>query len=388
MDARHEVKLFAEQSTVGSADALGVPVEALAGALQSTLPGTDPSQELRGIDILTSIRQGFRVINGNTAAWMSAVAEHARSADAVLFAGLAAPMAEELADALDKPAIALWLQPTTRTREFSSPALPPMNLPGWLNQLSYAASPRGLIRRFYGRAARRARRKIFATKGMGGRSPAIPFLYGFSRHLVRRPDDWPDSHRICGHWPLPASSWRPPVDLTEFLGAGPAPIYIGFGAMSSFIRRKGLTEIAAAIDGRRALFFPGWSRITAAMLPQNFHLIGDTPHAWLFPRTSMVIHHGGAGTSHTASRAGVPSIPLPVGADQFFWSNRLAAVGVSPATVRATRIDAVALSTMIAFAEREEVRARALALGASMAGEEGVARAVRAIELHTARTSK
>jgi sterol 3beta-glucosyltransferase len=69
------------------------------------------------------------------------------------------------------------------------------------------------------------------------------------------------------------------------------------------------------------------------VLPDNFLVIGDTPHDWLFPRTAAVIHHGGSGTSHSAARAGVPSIVIPFAGDQFFWAERLRVAGVAPATV-------------------------------------------------------
>jgi sterol 3beta-glucosyltransferase len=181
------------------------------------------------------------------------------------------------------------------------------------------------------------------------------------------------------------SSLRMSSKLHEFLAAGPPPLYVGFGALSSFIRQKGLTAIAAAVGGRRALFHPGWSKITAAMLPSNFFVLDDTPHPWLFPRTSLVVHHGGAGTTHTAARAGVPSVALPVGADQFFWAGRLASLGVAPKYIRATKIDAGSLAAMIHFAETDEVRLRAKTLGTAMAGASGVATAVKAIEMALAR---
>jgi UDP:flavonoid glycosyltransferase YjiC (YdhE family) len=164
------------------------------------------------------------------------------------------------------------------------------------------------------------------------------------------------------------------------LSGGPPPIYVGFGSMAGFLRRKGLNALVSAIAGRRALFFPGWSKIEADMLPRNFFVIGDTPHAWLFPRASLVIHHGGAGTSHTACRAGVPSVALPVAVDQFFWADRLASAGVAPPYIRATQIDAPRLRRMIEFAERDSVRERARALGIAMSEEHGVSRAVQAIE--------
>jgi UDP:flavonoid glycosyltransferase YjiC (YdhE family) len=150
--------------------------------------------------------------------------------------------------------------------------------------------------------------------------------------------------------------------------------------MSSFFRRKALGEITSAIAGRRALFYPGWSKISAAMLPDNMFVIDSIPHSWLFPRTSVVIHHAGAGTTHSAACAGVPSIALPVAVDQFFWAGRLACAGVAPKYTRAAKIDAKSLRDMLEFTAQDGVRERAKALGAAMAHEHGVRRAVTAIE--------
>ena len=139
--------------------------------------------------------------------------------------------------------------------------------------------------------------------------------------------------------------------------------------------------------GRRALFSPGWSGIDPALLPKNFFVIGDTPHHWLFPRTAMVIHHGGAGTTHTACRAGVPSIVIPFAGDQSFWAGRLASVGVAPKHASHAKINAQKLASMIAFAENPEVIQRAKALGAAMAQEDGVSYAVEQIERLMAQSS-
>jgi UDP:flavonoid glycosyltransferase YjiC (YdhE family) len=378
MDAHHEVQLFTEQSTVGSGRALGVPVAALAGELQSILPMDDPSRELSRWAVLKTFTQGLRLVNENTASWMRSVSEHARTSDAILFAGLASLTGRTVAQALHKPAINLCLQPTSATREFPSPILPPMRLPAWVNRLSYCVSPNALIALLYGKATRTARDEIFGKGKRGNFAGEFPILYGFSSHLVKRPGDWPESHLISGHWPLPPGDWQAPNELLEFLSAGPAPIYVGFGAMSSIIRRKALSEITSAIAGRRALFYPGWS--SAAMLPDNFFVIDNIPHSWLFPRTSVVIHHAGAGTTHSAARAGVPSIALPVAVDQFYWAGRLACAGVAPKYIRAAKIDAKSLAEMLEFTAQDGVRERAKALGAAMAEEHGVRRAVAAIE--------
>jgi sterol 3beta-glucosyltransferase len=111
-------------------------------------------------------------------------------------------------------------------------------------------------------------------------------------------------------------------------------------------------------------------------------VIGPTPHEALFPRCVLIIHHGGSGTTHSACRAGVPSLVMPFAADQFFWADRLHQLGVAPAALSPKRLDAARLSSAVAFAERADTRSRAVALGRAMTVEDGVAVGVAAIEAH------
>jgi UDP:flavonoid glycosyltransferase YjiC (YdhE family) len=207
-----------------------------------------------------------------------------------------------------------------------------------------------------------------------------PIVYGMSRHLVPQPTDWPEIWQICGAWFVDSGAWRPSGPLAEFLASGEPPIYVGFGSMGGFDKKKLLSVIVQAVNGRRALFYPGWSGIDPVLLPENFFVLGNTPHHWLFPRTSMVIHHGGAGTTHTACRAGVPSIIIPFAGDQSFWAGRLASIGVAPKYIAHTKLNAKILSDMIVFAENPQVILRAKALGEAMVQENGVSCAVELIE--------
>lgn len=380
MDSGHEVQLFADQASAYNAQLCGVPVQVLPGDVRSTLPIGNPSQEIRRAEVFQAIKACFRLIRENSAAWMKVVASDARRSDAILFAGLASPVARIVAEELRKPAIELWVTPTTPTRDYPAATLRPMHLPGWVNLLSHRLSPRAVMQRFFGKPAAAARKAIFGETSAAGGEYEFPILYGFSRHLVPRSDDWPDAHQISGHWVLPSDNWAAPRDLLAFLAAGPPPIYVGFGAVSCFLRQKGLNAITSAVQGRRVVFFPGWSNITATALPSNFFLLGNTPHSWLFPRTSMVIHHCGAGTTHTAARAGVPSVPVPFGADQFFWAGRLTSAGVAAKYLPGPKLEASRLASMIEFAEQDVVRQRARALGVAMSMENGIALAVAEIE--------
>lgn len=139
------------------------------------------------------------------------------------------------------------------------------------------------------------------------------------------------------------------------------------------------------LAGRRALFYPGWSGIDVSTLPATVHVVGDTPHDWLFPRVACVVHHGGSGTTHSAARAGVPSIVVPFAGDQPFWAHRLALAGVAPRAVPGARFRGDDLARGLAFADRIDVRERARKLGAALAAEDGVGHAIAAIERRVAR---
>jgi UDP:flavonoid glycosyltransferase YjiC (YdhE family) len=71
---------------------------------------------------------------------------------------------------------------------------------------------------------------------------------------------------------------------------------------------------------------------------------------------------------------------VPFAGDQPFWADRLHTLGIAPKAINGTRIDADTLAAAIQFAEDAVVQARAAALGAAMAREDGPAAAIAAIE--------
>ncbi|HEY5810022.1 MAG TPA: hypothetical protein VIT67_18765, partial [Povalibacter sp.] len=245
LDHGHELKLFAEQSTLTLPQQLGIPCEALAGDIRSTLPIADPKQEIRIADVMNTVKAVNAVIATNTASWLRAVTEHARDADAVLFSSLAVGVGLALRQELRKPAIGLFFQPITPTRQFSSPMAPPMRLPGWMNRLTFRPAHRHMWSTC-GKHAQAARLEVFGTRANQRLQLDGPMLYGVSRELVPQPSDWPVNHTMCGHWSPPASDWQPPDALRDFLDGGEPPIYAGFGSPSGFIRVKALQALIDA----------------------------------------------------------------------------------------------------------------------------------------------
>ena len=225
-------------------------------------------------------------------------------------------------------------------------------------------------------------RPVRKCNRFGDRAPEVSGTVadGGEHRLLPRPSDWPANAHMCGQWTLPPPQWSASPELLEFLAAGDPPLYVGFGSMAGFDRDAVLGDVIAAVSGRRALLHAGWSGIDTSRLPANFLAIGDTPHSWLFPRTSLVIHHCGSGTTHSAARAGVPSVPVPFAGDQFFWADRLTRLGVAPPAVPGKGLKASCLARGIAFAETLEARSRAKALGERMAAEDGPSASVAKIE--------
>jgi UDP:flavonoid glycosyltransferase YjiC (YdhE family) len=257
--------------------------------------------------------------------------------------------------------------------------LPPGKIPRIFNRLSYDLI-NGLIWRAFRKATNTARARVCNLPPRKKLWIGHPMLYGMSPTLVPKPADWPDNAFVCGQWLAPTGQWSPPAQLSEFLAAGEAPIYIGFGSMGGFDSRQLLESAVGGLAGRRALFYPGWSGVQASDLPPNIFVIGNTPHDWLLPRTAVVVHHGGSGTTHSAARAGVPSVVVPFAGDQFFWADRLRRAGVAATLTGWKALNAASLAEALRFAEREDVRSRAQGIGERMRAESGLATAIELIE--------
>jgi sterol 3beta-glucosyltransferase len=381
MNAGHETLMLADVATLGFADSLGVPTSALAGDIRKALmPGAALSNTVKHQGGFTSTASTLASIaNANTEAWMRQIATASVGCDAIIVSGLAAFVGLSVAEYHGIPAIGSGLIPITPTREFASPFLRPGMVPHWLNRLSHRFV-NGVLWHAFRKSTNAARAAVCGLAPRGQVWTDHPMLYGVSRYLVPRPRDWSGNAYLCGQWALPSPNWVPPKTLSEFLGAGEPPIYVGFGSMAGFDRQRLLSELVAGVAGRRALFYPGWSGVDASGLPGNFHVVGDTPHSWLFPRTSLVMHHGGAGTTHSAAGAGVPSVVVPFAGDQFFWADRLRQVGAASAPVGGKDLNAARLARGIEYAETDEARSRASELGEKMSAESGLATAISVIE--------
>jgi sterol 3beta-glucosyltransferase len=200
-------------------------------------------------------------------------------------------------------------------------------------------------------------------------------LVACSNYVFNRPQDWSNNVHNTGYWFLDEDNWSPLEELQKFLQAGKPPAYIGFGSLGNPDEATQTTELvvdALKYSGQRGILATGWGGMTRLdRLSENIFVVESVPHAWLFPKMSAVVHHGGAGTTAAASRAGVPSVVIPHSNDQFAWGKKVYELGVGAKPIPRKKLTAEKLSTAILYALNEKVKAKAIALGEKIQSENG-----------------
>ncbi|MER5775481.1 glycosyltransferase [Streptomyces sp. NPDC002039] len=313
-----------------------------------------------------------------------------KGTDLLLLSTTTAPLGWHLTESTGTPSLGVYLQPTAPTGDFP----PVVTGTRSLGRLANRATGRFALRmadRVYAQAVAQLRHRL----GLPPASPSTlrrrqeqanwPILHGFSTALVPRPSDWRPGLDIVGNWwPHHNPEERLSSELEYFMSAGPRPVLITFGSMASGDGER-LSEIAVQALRRarlRGILQTGSAELAAD--GDDVLTIGDVPHALLFPRLAAVVHHGGAGTSAAALRAGVPAVPVPVTADQPFWAGRLAALGVATAPILFRSLTAERLADSLDQAVKQQSYSQAAATAAQhMATEDGARKTLKAIQQMT-----
>jgi vancomycin aglycone glucosyltransferase len=136
-------------------------------------------------------------------------------------------------------------------------------------------------------------------------------------------------------------------------------------------------EVVEAVRaaGARALVSRGWAELGGASLPPEVLAIGPVSHSALLPRVRAMVHHGGAGTTHAAARAGTPQVVVPHLLDQYYWADRVHTLGLAPKPFKRSGLTATRLAESLRWCLRPESQQRARELAAQIRTD-GVEQAV------------
>jgi UDP:flavonoid glycosyltransferase YjiC (YdhE family) len=173
------------------------------------------------------------------------------------------------------------------------------------------------------------------------------------------------------------------AEVEAFLSDDPPPLYFGFGSMprqdQSALRPLFLESARSA--GQRVVISQLREDPARLSGPVDFCFANNLPHHLLFHRLAAIIHHGGAGTTATAARAGVPQIIVPHILDQFYWGDRIHALGLGPEPIWRPKLTVKRLQSAISEVvtdERFKNRAREIAF--VLQNQDSLGSAVRLIE--------
>lgn len=214
-------------------------------------------------------------------------------------------------------------------------------------------------------------------------------IVAVSPQICARQPDWPDSIQVCGFLDRPNCELEGvlPPSLADFLAAGPAPVYMTFGSWmpKDITGQKAalrlLTDAAREAGCRAIIQCSDWQACGFSSNDQVLY-VAAAPHHQIFPHCQAILHHGGAGTTQSATLAGKPSIVVANLSEQEHWGRELNRIGVAGMPAKRRNVTAASLAKKVRYVcSTPALSEQAARIAEAMRHEDGVAQAVWQIGL-------
>lgn len=394
----YEVRVAAPENLRAFVEGAGVEYAPLACNSQEILESESGRRWLSSGNVRAFMKEIGEISARINPGVFASAALAAEGADAIVGGTLCEDLAFTLAQKRRLPFLLAHTIPFEATGEYPSPFVTTARLPfAFLNRLTFK-----LFRKLSWDTNRSTLNPYRESLGLeprtttllaGAHEHDIPVLQLWSEHVLPRPADAAPQIENTGYIRMTATvrqhlgEAQPPDTLVEWLGRGPAPVYLGFGSMpvlDPLAMTKDVLAVADELD-LRIVLSAGWTDLGAVQPLANERIvfIRSVDHGWLLPQCAAAVHHGGAGTTAASLEAGVPTVVCSVFADQPFWGARVTRLGVG-AHVPFAKLNRRMLAEALRTAGRDDVRRRAAALGERLRAEDGTAAAADAIARHFA----
>lgn len=240
------------------------------------------------------------------------------------------------------PWMMVVLQPMAFFSAYEMPIVPPLTFLKHLRFLGPGFSAWVIERLFrtttsWSEPARELRRKL----GLGpGPNPIREGLFSqdgvlamFPEAFAAKQPDWPEHTVCCGFPFLDEDFSGAPMDraLGEFLDKGEPPVVFTLG--SSAVRIAPWLVEAAAVASKEGAFRaivlagPAAEELAKRYTSSQTMIVASAAYHELFPRSRVIFHSGGIGTTAQALRSGRPQVIVPFAFDQFDNAERVAGLG-------------------------------------------------------------
>jgi UDP:flavonoid glycosyltransferase YjiC (YdhE family) len=210
---------------------------------------------------------------------------------------------------------------------------------------------------------------------------ALPPLLATSRVLDPLPAPGVLS---TGWWPDPTAPRTLPAEAQRWLDASPGAVLLTIGSLPTSSARRDVERLAGVA---RSVGRPAVVQVRGAR-PQVWSgglVVGEVDHRALLPRLAAVVHHGGSGTTHAVTAAGLPQVVVPHLGDQPHYGRAVRRAGLGPAPLPRAVATRPGLSDKLRLAldlGRDAATVRDAVV--RMSAEDGLGAAVRAVGAMTA----
>ncbi len=366
----------------------GLDVATIPIHVAAELQRVETRRSVEGGGVIRSFREFAAIAKRASHSLAQIGLDASRGADVIVTNFSTALVADGISKKLGMPVVQAFNVPITTTSAHPGALFPGLDSGGLSRRLGHRLTRAALW--WTARAsANEACMEVLGARPaplLPGAHPGLlpgPVHYGVSEAFLARPADWGSDVHMTGFWFVDEpSTFAPPVHLARFLDEGPPPVCVGFGSMSTGRPEEVSAMVleAARTAGVRLVLLSGWAGLEPGLLSQDVLALSAVPHSWLYPRCRAVVHHGGAGTTAAAVRAGVPAVVVPFHGDQPFWASRVHKLGVGPPAFPWKKLSASRLADAIAVAvTNDSLRERASEIGRLVRAEQGAARAATAI---------
>lgn len=168
-------------------------------------------------------------------------------------------------------------------------------------------------------------------------------------------------------------------EIEGFTLGNPVPV-LSFGSMVYENPAKWMDRLAKSWPKDRKLIVQsGWAGFRTVEGCDHIKVIGAANHDWLFRQASVVIHHGGAGTTASVLHSGRPHIVVPHIADQSFFAFEIKRLGCGVRIAKKSWPERLA-QAVLKVESSADLKNNAAQAKATLLGENGPAATVRSIE--------
>ena len=255
-------------------------------------------------------------------------------------------------------------------------------LPSWCNEILWRFQ-NSILRFLFGNSLNRLRKthNLEKVTDFTGHLNDNSIL-ACSREMVTIKDDVTEKIFHTGYWYL-QDNHELDQETIDFISKKEKTIYIGFGSMTSAAPGKiaSIFKELSALSEYNFIISKGWAEFSCDNVNENILYIDFAPFLKLFPLMSVIVHHGGAGTTMHAALSGVPQIIVPHMIDQFFWGDLVADLKIGSRPIRKNKLSVQELKKSIEYIDKHpEIRKNAEETGKRMRKEDGIADTIAFLE--------